>query len=132
MIMVTLTEEHNKNYYWWQWRLQEFFSRCSWVGLPCNNFSFFKFFVTIFSFLDFSSFFFFFSFFFLLESNVMNTVMNTVLDLILVCFVERNILVPIYFDVPFQGVSGFLKKIKNNIYLYFLIQHYKDQFWLGP
>ena len=59
----------------------------------------------------------------MLESNVMNTVMNTVLDLVSICFVEQNILVPIYFDVPFQGVSGFLKKIKNNINLYFLIQH---------
>ena len=74
--------------------------------------------VTFFSFLDFSSNF-FFSFFFLLESNVM----NTVLDPVSICLVKRNISVPIYFDVPFQGVSGFLKKIKNNIYLYFLIQH---------
>ena len=49
--------------------------------------------------------------------------MNTVLDPVSVCFVEWNILVPIYFDVQFQSVSGFLKKIKNNIYLYFLIQH---------
>ena len=88
------------------------------MGSPCYNFFFFKFFVTILSFLDFSSNF-FFSFFFLLESNVM----NTVLDPVSVCFVKRNILVPIYFDVPFQGVSGFLKNIKNNIYLYFLIQH---------
>ena len=59
----------------------------------------------------------------MLESNVMNTVMNTVLDSVSDCFVKLNILVPIYFDVPFQGFSGFLKKIKNNIYLYFLMQH---------
>ena len=83
-------------------------------------FFFFRFSITIFSFLDFSSiFFFFFSFFFLLESNVM----NNVLDTISICLVEQNISVLIYFDVSFQGVSEFLKKIKNNIYLYFLIQH---------
>ena len=77
-----------------------------------QNFFFFRFSVTIFSFLDFSSnIYIFFSFFFLLESNVM----NTVLDPVSVCFVKRNILVPVYFDVPFQGVSGFLKKIRNNI-----------------
>ena len=105
-----------------QWWLQKYFSRCSWVGLLYYNFFFFRFSITIFSFLDFSSiFFFFFSFFFLLESNVM----NTVLDIVSICLVERNISVLIYFDVPFQGISGFLKKIKNNIYLYlyFLIQH---------
>ena len=92
------------------------------MGLLCASvtiFSFFRFSVTIFSFLDFNSKFFFFSFFFLLESNVM----NTVLDPVSVCLVKQNILVPIYFDVPFQSVSRFLKKIKNNIYLYFLIQH---------
>ena len=55
----------------------------------------------------------------MLESNVM----NTVLDPVSVCLVKPNISVPIYFNVSFQGVSGFLKKIKNNIYLYFLIQH---------
>ena len=55
----------------------------------------------------------------MLKSNVM----NIVLDLILVCLVKRNISVPIYFDVPFKGVLGFLKKIKDNIYLYFLMQH---------
>ena len=101
-----------------QLRLQEIFSGCSWVSLPCYNFFFFRFSVTIFSFLDFSSkkk----FSFFFLLESNVMNTVLNPVS----VCLVEWNISIPIYFDAPFQGVSGFPKEIKNNIYLYFLIQH---------
>ena len=59
-----------------------------------------------FSFLDFNSKFFFFSFFFLLESNVM----NTVLDPVSVCLVERNISVPVYYAVPFQGVSEFLKK----------------------
>ena len=92
------------------------------MGLLYYNFFFFRFSITIFSFLDFSSiFFFFFSFFFLLESNVM----NTVLDTISICLVEQNISVLIYFDVPFQGISGLLKKIKNNIYLYlyFLIQH---------
>ena len=60
---------------------------------------------------------FFYSFFYLLESNVM----NTVLDPVSVCLVKQNISIPIYFDVPFQGVSRFLKKIKNNTYLYFLI-----------
>ena len=35
--------------------------------------------------------------------------MNTVL----VCLVERNILVLAYFGLPFQGVSGFLKKKKK-------------------
>ena len=49
--------------------------------------------------------------------------MNTVLDPVSVCLVKPNISVPIYFNISFQGVSGFLKKIKNNIYLYFLIQH---------
>ena len=91
-------------------------------GWACSItiFFFFRFSITIFSFLDFSSIF-FFSFFFLLESNVMNTVLDTVS----ICLVERNISVLIYFDVPFQGISGFLKNIKNNIYLYlyFLIQH---------
>jgi len=77
------------------------------VGLLCYNFFFFRFFVTIFFFLDFSSIFFFVSFFFLLESNVM----NTVLDHVSFYLVERNISVPIYFNVLFQGVSGFLKKI---------------------
>ena len=59
----------------------------------------------------------------MLKSNVMNTVTNTVLDPVSVCFVERNILVPIYFNVPLQGILGLLKKIKKNLYLYFLIQH---------
>ena len=93
--------------------LQLFFSSDSLL-----QFFFFRFSVTIFSFLDFSSIF-FFSFFFLLESNVMNIVLGP----ISVCLVKRNISVSIYFDIPFQGVSWFLKKIKNNIYLYFLIQH---------
>ena len=44
--------------------------------------------------------------------------MNTVLDLVSVCLVERNISVPVYFGVPFQGVSGFLKKKKIYIYIY--------------
>ena len=83
--------------------------------LALLNFFFFRFSVTIFSFLDFSSIF-FLAFFFLL-------VMNTILDPFSICLVEQNILVLIYFVVPFQGVSRFLKKIQNNIYLYFLIQH---------
>ena len=49
--------------------------------------------------------------------------MNTILDLVSIFFVEWNILVPIYFDVQFQSVLEFLKKIKNNIYLYFFIQY---------
>ena len=84
-------------------------------------FFFFRFSVTIFSFLDFSCYFilFHFCFFFLLESNVMNTIS----DPVLICLVERNILVSVYFDVLVQGISGFLNKFKNNVYLYFLIQH---------
>ena len=85
-------------------------------GLALSQFFFFRFSITIFSFSDFSSNFFFFSFFFLLESNVMNTVLDPVSIL-------DPISVPIYFDILFQGVSGFLKKIKKNVYLYFLIQH---------
>ena len=74
-----------------------------------------------FFFLDFSCYFilFHFCFFFLLESNVMNTIS----DPVLICLVEQNILVPVYFDVLVQGISGFLNKFKNNVYLYFLIQH---------
>ena len=72
--------------------------------------------VTIFSFLDFSSKFFFLAFSFLLESNVM----NTILDHVSVCFVKWNIWVPIYFNVPFQSVSGFLKKLKI-IYIYIFL-----------
>ena len=49
--------------------------------------------------------------------------MNTVSDPVLIYLVKRNISIPVYFGVPFQGVSGFLKKLKNNIYLYFLIQY---------
>ena len=60
-------------------------------GLALLQFFFFRFSVIIFSFLDFSF------FFFLLERNVM----NTILDPVSVCLVKRNILVPIYFDVPF-------------------------------
>ena len=71
--------------------------------LALLNFFFFRFSVTIFSFLDFSSIF-FLAFFFLL-------VMNTILDPFSICLVEQNILVLIYFVVPFQGVSRFLKKI---------------------
>ena len=62
-------------------------------------FFFFRFSVTIFFFLDFSSENFFFSFFFFLESNVM----NTVLDPISICLMERNILVPFYFDIGCGG-----------------------------
>ena len=46
-------------------------------------------------------------------------VINSVLDPISVCLVEWNILVPAYFGVPFQGVSGFL-----NIYIYIYIYIY--------
>ena len=59
----------------------------------------------------------------MLKSNVMNTVTNTVLDPVSICFVEQNVLVLIYFNVPLQGILGLLKKIKKNLYLYFLIQH---------
>ena len=38
--------------------------------------------------------------------------MNIVLELVSVCLLNRNILVPAYFDVPFQIVSGF------HIYIY--------------
>ena len=104
-----------------QWRLQEYFSGCSWVGLLYYNFFSLDSLLQSFLFQILVLFFFFFSFFFLLESNVMNTVLDTVS----ICLVERNISVLIYFNVPFQGISGFLKKIKNNIYLYlyFLIQY---------
>ena len=105
-----------------QWRLQEFFFHGV-LGWACSFTIFFFFFFSdsllqFFFFLDFSSIF-FFIFFILLESNVM----NTVLDPVSICLVEQNISVLIYFDVSFQGVSEFLKKIKNNIYLYFLIHH---------
>ena len=43
--------------------------------------------------------------------------MNTVSDSISVYLVERNILVPANFGVPFQGVSGLQKK-KIYIYIY--------------
>ena len=43
----------------------------------------------------------------LLSPNVINFVSEPVS----VCLVERNISVPAYFGVPFQGVSGFLKYI---------------------
>ena len=46
-------------------------------------------------------------------------VINSVLDPISVCLVEWNILVPAYFGVPFQGVSGFLY-----IYIYIYIYIY--------
>ena len=90
-------------------------------GLALLQFFFLQILYYNFFFFRFQFIFFFFSFFFLLESNVMNTVLDTVS----ICLVERNISVLIYFDVPFQGISGFLKKIKNNIYLYlyFLIQY---------
>ena len=91
------------NFLFMQWRLQEFFSGCSQVDLLCYNFFFFpfKFSITIIFFLDFSSKFFFFSFFFLLESNDMNIVLYPVL----VCLMERNISVPIYFDIGCFRVS---------------------------
>ena len=93
--------------------------RCSWVGSLCYNFFFIRLSVTIFFFIQILIQNFFFSLFFLLESNVINYVS----DFVSVCLVERNISVPVYYAVPFQGVSEFLKKIKNNIYLYFLIQY---------
>ena len=65
------------------------FLRVFLCGLALFPFFFFRFFVTIFSFLDFIL--------FLLERNVM----NTILDPVSVCLVKRNISVPIYFDVPF-------------------------------
>ena len=37
-------------------------------------------------------------------------VINSVLGPILFCLVVRNISVPVYFGVPFQSVSGSLKK----------------------
>ena len=37
--------------------------------------------------------------------------MNTVSDVISFCPVEQNILIPTYFGIPFESVSGFLKKI---------------------
>ena len=46
---------------------------------------------------------------------VISNVMNTVLDPVSVCPVEWNISVLADFDVPFQGISGFLK---NNLYIY--------------
>ena len=49
--------------------------------------------------------------------------MNTISDPVSVCLVERNIPVSVYFGVLVQGILGFLKKIKYNVYLYFLIQH---------
>ena len=55
----------------------------------------------------------------MLESNIMNTIS----DPVSVCLVERNIPVSVYFGVLVQGILGFLKKIKYNVYLYFLIQH---------
>ena len=110
-----------------QQRFQELFSGCFWVGLLCYNFFFFRFSVTIFFFLDFSSENFFFSLFFLLESNVM----NTVLDPVSICLMERNILVPFYFDIGYFGVSK--KKFKIiDIYIFsynikLLIQISKSQ-----
>ena len=43
-------------------------------------------------------------------------VMNTVSESILICLMERNILVLVYFGVPFHGVSRFLRKVY--IFLY--------------
>ena len=74
------------------------------MGLLCYTFFFFRFSVTFFLKILVQ---FFYSFFYLLESNVM----NTVLDPVSVCLVKQNISVPIYFDLSFQGVSRFLKKI---------------------
>ena len=49
---------------------------------------------------------------------IKSIVINSVSDPVSVCLVERNILVPAYFDVPFQGVSRFLKYIYIYIYIY--------------
>ena len=44
-----------------------------------------------------------------IDNVIFGNVMNTVLEPISVCPVEMNILVLVYFNVPFQGVLGFLK-----------------------
>ena len=44
--------------------------------------------------------------------------MNIVLELVSICLLNRNILVPTYFDVPFQIVSGF------HIYIYIYIRNF--------
>ena len=51
--------------------------------------------------------------------------MNTVLDIVSICLVEWNISVLIYFDVPFQGVSEFLKKKLKIIYIYIFLYNIK-------
>ena len=43
-----------------------------------------------------------------IDNVIFGNVMNTVLEPVSVCLVERNILVPAYFGIPFQGVSRFL------------------------
>ena len=45
-------------------------------------------------------------------------VINFVSEPILFCPIKRNISVPTYFDVPFLGVSGSLKKYNIYIYIY--------------
>jgi len=55
------------------------------------------------------------------RSKLLTSVMNTVL----VCLVERNISIPIYFGVPFQGVSEFLKKLIIYIYIYIFLYNIK-------
>ena len=50
--------------------------------------------------------------------------MNTVSDPVSVYLMKRNISIPVYFGVPFQGVSGFLKKLKI-IYIYIFLYNIK-------
>ena len=56
-----------------------------------------------------------------IDNVIFGNVMNTILEPISVCLEEMNILVLAYFDISFQGISGFLKYIY--IYIYILIQH---------
>ena len=51
-------------------------------------------------------------------------VINSISDPVSVYLVEWNILVPAYFGIPFQGVSGFLKYIY--IYIYICICMYMN------
>ena len=44
-----------------------------------------------------------------IDNVIFGNVMNTISEPISVCPVEMNILVPVYFSIPFQGVLGFLK-----------------------
>ena len=54
--------------------------------------------------------------------TIMINVINILLEPVLVCPMERYILVPINFDLPFLNVSRFLKNsIYINIYIYIYI-----------